>query len=195
MKKQLLIVMLMVLTAPVAFSQISGGIRLGGNIANQRAAFDGDSETGDAKIGFLLGLYLKANLSEKISLQPELFYSGVGFRDADSEVNLNLNYLSLPILLRYNINEMVNLHVGPQLGFLVSAKGAFDGNSIDIKDGYKGIDFGATFGAGLDFGKFNAGARYNLGLANVQELGTDSGDVTVSNRVFQIFVGYRLFGE
>jgi len=192
MKKYLLVVTLVTLMAPIAFSQIAGGVRLGANVSNQKAELDGDTEVGDAKIGFLLGLYLTANISEKIAIQPELFYSGVGSKDGD--ISINTNYLSVPILLRYNINEMINIHVGPQLGFLVSAKAAFDGNSIDVKDGFNSIDFGATIGAGLDFGKFNAGARYNLGLSDIQKSDGDATDFNVTNRTFQIFVGYRLFG-
>lgn len=90
----------------------------------------------------------------------------MGATDPDiSDIKYQFNYVSLPVMLRYNITENFNLQAGPQLGFLMSAKVSDGDNSIDIKDGFKGIDFGAGFGAGVDFGKFNAGIRYYLGLS------------------------------
>lgn len=191
MKKYSLLV-IFILSAVGVFAQVSGGIHLGMNIANQKAEIDGDSDTGDSKIGFLGGFYLTAKVSEKFAVQPELMFSGMGSRDKDLDLDLPFNYLSIPVLLRYNITENFNLNAGPQLGFLLSAKLTDGDNSIDIKDSFKGTDFGAAFGLGADFGKFNAGARYYLGLSNNAD--DSSGGDTFKNNAFQIFLGYRLFG-
>jgi hypothetical protein len=196
MKKHTLLVVLAVFAfAPMAFSQISGGIRLGANIANQKYDADGISVSPDSKLGLLGGLYLTASLSDKIAIQPEIFFSSMGskFDLFGEELKTKLSYISVPVLLRYNINENFNFQVGPQLGLLMSAKGEADGDSEDIKDGYKGIDFGAALGLGVDFGKFNGGLRYVAGLSNVNDDDSD-GDLTLKNNTFQIFVGYRLFG-
>lgn len=139
------------------------------------------------------GLYLTANVTEKFAIQPELLFSAMGATDPDiSDVKYQFNYVSLPVMLRYNITENFILQAGPQLGFLMSAKVSDGDNSIDIKDGFKGIDFGAGFGAGVDFGKFNAGIRYYLGLSNIAE--DTQADETYKNNGIQIFAGYRLFG-
>lgn len=191
MKKYSLLALFM-LSSVAMFAQVSGGIRLGMNIANQKAEIDGNSDTGDSKIGFLGGFYLTADVSEKFAVQPELMFSGMGSQDKDADIQIPFNYLSIPVLLRYNITENFNLQAGPQIGFLLSAKATYGGNSVDIKDSFKGTDFGAAFGFGTDFGKFNAGARYYIGLANVAE-DASSGD-TFKNNTFQIFLGYKLFG-
>jgi hypothetical protein len=194
-KHTLLVVLAMFAFAPMAFSQISGGIRLGANIANQKFDAEGISVSPDSKLGILGGLYLTANLSDKIAIQPELYFSSMGskFDISGFESTTKLGYLSVPVLLRYNITENINFHVGPQLGFLLSAKEEVDGDSEDVKDSYKGIDFGAALGLGVDFGKFNGGLRYVAGLSNVGDF-DDSDNATLKNSSFQIFVGYRLFG-
>lgn len=197
MKKQLLIGLFVCAIVPAAMSQISGGVRLGANIANQKFDAEGLSISPDSKLGLLGGLYLTASLSDKIGIQPELYFSSMGSKlDVQGfESTTKLNYLSLPVLVRYNFTENISLQAGPQLGFLLSAKGEVDGTSEDIKDSFKGLDLGAAIGLGVDFGPFNGGLRYVLGLANTSdESDPDGGDFTVKNNSLQIFVGYRLFG-
>jgi Outer membrane protein beta-barrel domain len=197
MKKHTLLVVLAVFAfAPMAFSQISGGIRLGVNLSNEKYDVEGFSLSPDSKLGLMGGLYLTASLSDKIAIQPELHFSSMGSKldVLGEEFKTKLSYLSVPVLLRYNISENFNIQVGPQLGFLVSAKGEADGDSEDIKDDYNGIDFGAAIGLGVDFGKINGGVRYVAGLSNTSDVSSDGVDLTVKNNSFQIFLGYRLFG-
>jgi hypothetical protein len=195
MKKLLLSVVAFTMMASFAFAQLSGGVRVGLNLANQKDKFDGGSESGDIKPGFQVGAYLVGNLSDKIAIQPELTFSVLGTKISDPDVGdikLNLNYITIPIFLRYNINDILNIHLGPQFGILASAKGKADGGSADIKSQYKSLDVGAAVGLGLDFGKFNAAARYYQGLSNIAE-GADSGE-TLKNSSIQVVLGYRLFG-
>ena len=190
--KKVLLSFVFVVAASAAFAQLSGGIRLGMNLANQKAEALGVSVSADSKVGLLGGLYLTANLSDKIAVQPELLYSSMGSKSGD--ISDAFGYLHIPILLRYNINENFNLHAGPQIGLLLSAKS--DGQ--DIKDQFKGTDFGASLGAGVDFGKFNGGLRYYLGLSNISDIDTQGipglGDISFKNTSFQIYLGYKLFG-
>lgn len=105
-----------------------------------------------------------------------------------------MNYIALPVLLRYQIVDQIHLLVGPQASFLMSAKYEEDGDEEDIKDSVKGLDFGAVFGVGADISRFNVGLRYGLGLANIFD--EDGGEgVEVKSRAFQIVLGYKLFGD
>jgi hypothetical protein len=87
-----------------------------------------------------------------------------------------------------------NIQAGPQLSFLASAKYKydFDGDSgtEDIKEFFKGTDFGANLGVGANFGKVNASVRYSIGLANI----ADSDEGELKNNVIQLSLGYTLFG-
>jgi len=62
------------------------------------------------------------------------------------------------------------LEAGPQEGFLMSAKAKVGGESEDLKDVTKGIDFGLDFRVGykMDSG-LNFGCRYNLGLSDIND--------------------------
>ena len=101
--------------------------------------------------------------------------------------------MSLPVFLRYNVSDNFHFLVGPQLGILLAAKATSGGISADIKDSFNSTDFAAVVGLGLDFGPLNVGARYNIGLSNIEKDAT--GGETVKNMVFQIVAGYKLFGK
>ena len=100
-------------------------------------------------------------------------------------------------MAKYYVIDNLGVEFGPLVGFLVSAKVDYDGDSgfddesdsEDVKDNYKSIDFGLAAGASykLDFG-LNFGLRYNLGLADINDV--DGSDGKLHNGVFQVSVGY-----
>ncbi|MFM8743718.1 MAG: porin family protein [Cytophagales bacterium] len=112
---------------------------------------------------------------------------------SSTKVSDSYNYLSLPVMLRYNASENISIQAGPQLGFLLSATSSAGSQSIDVKDQLNGIDFGGAFGLGFDFGSFNAGARYYLGLSNILKNVPTGSDLKQTNNAVQLFVGYTLF--
>ena len=166
-------------------------MRLGGNLSNIKYSAGDFSATDDSKFGPLVGLYLTAMFADKVGLQPELVYSAMGSKDGDAK--LNLGYIALPVLLRYQIIEQIHLLLGPQAAFLLSAKYKEGDDDEDVKDSFKGLDFSAVIGAGADIDRFNVGLRYGLGLANIME--TDGEDFKVKSNTFQIVLGYKLFGD
>lgn len=94
-------------------------------------------------------------------------------------------------MAKFYAAEGFSIEVGPQVGFLLSAKAkAESGGSsgeIDIKDSFKGIDFGANLGFGYKMENgLNFGARYNLGLASI----ADEDNTDVKNGVIQLSVGF-----
>jgi hypothetical protein len=94
-------------------------------------------------------------------------------------------------LAKYNITDSFNLELGPQIGFLVSAKEKSGGNTTDMKDATKSTDFSLVLGAGYGIGSSVVlDARYNFGLTQLQkDLG--SGESASKNSVFQFSVGYK----
>jgi len=189
--KKLVLTLVVIAFATGAFAQLSGGLKAGANFSNMKYKLDDEKETGDMKVGFQVGGYLVATLSDNIALQPELYFSSMGSKEDDA--SLNLGYISVPVLLRYNINEQFHVHLGPQVGFLLSAKAKLDGESEDIKDAFGGIDFGGAVGFGADFGAINANLRYYQGFSDIGDEET-FGDVKITNSAIQLSVGYRLFG-
>jgi hypothetical protein len=188
MKKVILTVLTICIMASMAAAQVSLGLRAGVNVANQKA-----DESGDAKLGFFGGAYLTGNISESLAIQPEIYFSSMGSKDGDNKANLG--YVTIPLLLRFNFNDMVNIHLGPQFGILASAKFKNDDASVDAKDFYKDLDVGGTIGLGLDFGPVNAGLRYYQGFADIgEDSGIITSDTKITNSALQLFVGFRLVG-
>ncbi len=177
-------------------AQVGLGIKGGLNFANQDYESDGLSVSPDGRTGLHFGAFLVLNLSDNIGLQPELLYSqkGIKFESGGFNIEENFNYIDLPILLRYNINEMISLHAGPQLSFLLSAEDQ-DGNDFD--DEVSGTDLALSFGGQIDLpAGFVGGLRYNLGLSDIYDGPEDPSfsSPEIRNRVFQIYVGWKLFG-
>jgi hypothetical protein len=191
MKKTFLPALLIALlaTGNVFAQVVSGGVRVGGNLANLKYSEGDLSETDDSKFGPLVGLYLTAMLNDQFGIQPELVYSSMGSKSGDETTKLG--YISIPILVRYQIVEQVHLLLGPQPSFLLSAKIEEDGEDFDVKDELKSLDFSGVIGIGADFDRFNVGLRYALGLASILD---EDDDFKIKTRAFQIVVGYQLFG-
>lgn len=182
-------------------------VKFGAKAALNFATLSGDIEETDGLTGFAVGAFVNVPINEKFSFQPELLYSRQGTGTTDTETiggttikfdgTLNLDYLNVPLMFRFEAVKGFSLEAGPQVGFLLAANSKFTATAnnrsetqeVDVKDEYKSIDFGFNFGAGYDLTKnINAGIRYNLGLMNIAK---DSEDFTVRNSVFSLAVGYR----
>ena len=176
MKKIILSLVAVATFGAVNAQDMKFGAKAGINMSN----YTGDANT-DSKIGFLVGAFAEFKVNEKFAVQPEILFSALGAKD-DSD-NYNSNYILIPVMAKYYATQKLSLEVGPQIGFLMSAKYG----STDIKDGYKSTDFALNLGAGYDVAEnINLGLRYSLGLSNVSDLG---GDVKTSN--IALAVGYK----
>lgn len=199
MKRTLLAVAL--ITVVIFSANAQAGFRLGLkgglNFANIDASSPGT--TYDGRTGYHVGAFATVKLT-KLAIQPEFVYSVQGseysFSGASiSGIKQDLSYLNIPVLLKLYLAAGVNLQLGPQVGFLLSAKSENDvletlAGVSDLKDVTKGNDFSLALGAGWDapFG-LTIDARYNLGLSKINDV---AGSVEAKNQVFQVSLGYRL---
>ena len=176
----------------VAYGQgISGGIKAGLNLANQTFSGNGYTTSPSFLPGIHAGAYATVMFSDHFGLQPEVLYSAQGAKSGDQKYKVN--YVTVPVLVRYSINEMWSLHAGPQFGILTSAKYAYGSDDEDIKDQVKGTDMGIAAGVAVDLPmKLNFSFRFVQGLSNIND--TDS-SVTQKNYNLQFSVGYKLFGK
>ena len=180
MKKTLLTFSLVLISA-IAFSQasVSLGIKAGANFANTNIS---GSESITALHAGAYGLFKFANLG----VQPEILFSKQGSSLAGSS-EINLDYVNIPVMVKFYLPAGLNLQAGPQFGVLLNAE---DGNGVDKSNGFKSSDLSAALGAGWDapFG-LQFTARYVLGLSNIDDgFGTE-----VKNKTFQLSIGYSLF--
>ncbi|MDV7187482.1 porin family protein [Lutibacter sp. TH_r2] len=215
MKKLILIIAITVLTAINVNSQTQFGVKTGLNIAN----LSGDLEGADSRLGLNFGVFAEILISEKLIFQPELLYSMQGAKSDYSgeaysnKVKFKYNYLNVPLIIKYYVVNNFAVEVGPQIGFLLSAKDDYTFNyggeptneEYDSKNDLKSIDFGLNFGVSYTISKkISFGARYNVGLYNIDdathynvmpqidEIAEDNGeyDFEIKNSVFLFSVGY-----
>lgn len=86
----------------------------------------------------------------------------------DSNASMNLNYITIPVLLKIYPVEKFDLEFGLQIGFLTSATIKYQSTSVDPSQLFNSTDFGFNFGFGFDASeKVNLGFRYYVGLTNI----------------------------
>ena len=196
--KKLLLTGIVMVFAFCSFAQgISGGVKAGMNLANQNYSGDGVSLDTKVKPGLHAGVFFLILFNEKFGIQPEVLFSmqGAKWDFGGDDAKFKFNYINVPVLFRYNITELISVHAGPQIGILASAKiEDEDGDEEDIKDDFKGTDFGGAFGAEVDLPNgLGFGARYVVGLSNIVEDQPDF-DEEGKNNTIQLYVKYRIFG-
>ena len=105
--------------------------------------------------------------------------------------DIKMDYITIPVMVKYFVVESFSVEFGPQIGFLIAAKATSAGESIDVKDSMKTIDFGLNFVASYTITEnFNKGLRYNLGLTQIQK-DLVAGESASKNSVFQIALIYK----
>jgi hypothetical protein len=170
------------LFAPFILSaQLGLGVKVGANFANVSTD---DYET-NSKTSFHAGVYANINFSEKWGITPEVLWSSQG-ADID-DVEFNTNYITVPIMLRWRIIDLISVEAGPQFNILTDA----ESGGFDVTDEIVSPSYSAAFGAlvHLPLG-FNAGLRYVAGLTDLTE--SDADKLTDNN--FQVYVGWTIFG-
>lgn len=171
--------------------QVQFGVKGGMNISTVGGE---DANDLKAKPGFHFGGLLRIPVGEKFKIQPELVFSTQGAMSEDTyegeRVKFRYNYLNIPAMFQYHTDFGLYAETGPQLGFLLSAEMAYDGDTESFRDDSNVIDFSWGLGAGYHFTPaFGVNARFNLGLSRLD----DDGDGKAYNRVMQAGVFY-VFG-
>jgi hypothetical protein len=156
------------------------------------------------RLSYHIGVFTRIGFTEKISLNIDLLFSskGFGFKGTAGALppgggSLHLNYLNLPILFGYNINEKLTIEFGPEFGYLLSAKSKFESKTIDVKWIWDNeLDLGIS--SGLTYSlteKLKIGIRYTHGLYSVikdmviKDINGNLSDTpNAQNRTFQLSI-------
>lgn len=163
---------------------------------------------------FLLGISADIPINNALSLETELLTIGKGasleatfpFVNVKEYTDLTPFYITLPIALKVTgqIGEMTRLYVkaGPYIGLGVGGNivkktnpsGSTGISTRDIKWGsekgsdLKSGDFGIVVGGGIEYGRFQLGLSYEMGLSDINMLSDDKG----SNRVLSLTLAYNI---
>lgn len=159
------------------------GLKAGLNVSSVNVSPGGDY---DSKAGLHIGGLAHIHISPHFALQPEVVYSMQGGKVDD--LKLNLNYINIPLLAQYMVDNGFRLQTGPQLGLLVSSKREEGDVEVNLKDNFSTVDFSWAFGMGYLFPEgFGIDARYNLGINDIW----DPGSAKMKNSVFQVGLFYQ----
>lgn len=147
---------------------------------------------------FQAGGFLQFNFSNRLGIQPEVNFvqSQSDFSDDPTEIyddifrdgsqkKAKLNYLEVPLLLNVNLgpSKRVKLQLGPAYGGLL--KQTVD--SLQANGNiYKNGEWSAIGGLWLQIPFVNLGARYKLGLTDINAIDDRQ---TWKNQAIQFFIG------
>jgi len=205
MKKLLLLVAITLLFINGG-AQVQFGIKAGANLANIHLSPTIPYASSNLQPGFDAGVFLNVPLFEHLGLQNELIYSAQGakFNTNFEKFTERLRYLSVPVLLKYDLSSSFFAVIGPQASFLLSARKKVHyadyipenpgdplidqtGDNVDIKSYFKSVDLSGVIGLGYHFTRdIGAAMVYKHSILNI----LTSTDASARQSVFQIDLFY-----
>jgi len=194
MKRSILLALVLTLATSAAFSQ---GVKLGIKFGANMNKVTGQSFKDGYDLGYHVGAFSEIGFTKKFGIQPELIFNQVntkrasGFNEIYAQNNLNpsdikLSYLSIPILLKYDLSPFLSLNLGPQFSILINDNENLFNNG---RDAFKKGDLSAVAGATINLSSFRIYGRYNIGLNNINDI--DNRDEWKSQQI-QVGLGLKL---
>lgn len=202
--KKIILALACAIMAFGAQAQVSFGAKAGFDLTN----FWGENVKHGMKPSYQAGLFMEYRFAgSNFAIAPEAVFASQGgkFKAVDGEaaswleklgagnlnkdITYNVNYINIPVMLKYYVTPDFAIDFGPQLGINVYSKMSIKDvdDARDLKDGTESVDFGLGLG-----GTYNLSpnaflqARYTMGLTKTF---SDLDDCKNGN--IQISLGYR----
>lgn len=160
--KKVLILLVVTLTTSTFYAQgVDLGLKAGLNFANITDASGLSNRT-----GFVIGAFAGGKLGDKIGIQGDLLYSAQGAKSDQAGIDdIDLNYVNVPVVLKYFLTDQIHIHGGPQFGFVVDDNISNVFNDIAEAETF---DLSGIVGIGIDLPMgIRLDGRYNFGLNDV----------------------------
>ncbi len=148
------------------------GIKVGANLSK----ISGKSFKDEFTFGYHAGVFASVG-GDKFYIQPEVLFNQVNTDTASdfSQVyqfnkinNIQLHYLSIPVMLGYKLNKIISLQAGPQFGILLDQNKNLLENG---KDAFKSGNFSLAGGIQVKLAKIRVYGRYVGGTTNLDNVG------------------------
>ena len=194
-----LVIALLSMVSLVSAQHTSYSIKGGLNMSN----FYGDElNDKNMKTGFHIGVGADFEFAPNMAIQTGLLFSSKGakYTYSSAEIDVNANYLQLPIHFAYKIDVMpgtrVVLHAGPYVAYGIGGKTSAgnlevdtfkDDAFLDVLNGLKPFDAGLGLGVGAEFGRILVDLGWDMGLTNISRI--DNADLKTQNAYLS--VGYK----
>ena len=197
MKKVSVFLLLFVFSSIITNAQNKtggGGFRIGGKVGANLNKISGQSFNDGFEYAYHAGAFFEIDFTKKFGIQPELLWSQTSTKPATTlapiyqtlPTDLKLNYFSIPVLLRYNIGNMLTLHAGPQFSILMNKN---DNLLQNGSNAFKNGDLALVLGAQVNLKMLRVYGRYNAGLNNINDF---SDQEKWTNRQIQLGIGLKL---
>jgi opacity protein-like surface antigen len=153
------------------FSQTFGGGLMAGLSASQ---LDGDNWGGYSKAGLNFGLFTNTALNKYIDAQIELRYVQKGSKSDSKDNSLSyiskLNYVELPLFLKYRFLDKFNANIGLAAGYLQNSSEEKEGIVYDPADPeFNKFEFSGLVGVEYEFvSNFYFNVRFNYSILPVR---------------------------
>lgn len=193
MKSKLILIAISLFITSFTFSQgVHFGLKAGAAIDK----ITGKSFSQQFAFGYQVGAFVDIKASKKLGVQGEVLFNQVNHDTSSSfssvyQFNhidkIKLSYLSIPILLNYNIDKYITFQVGPQFSTLINQNVSLLQNG---QDAFKKGDVAGVVGLQVKIIKFNFYGRYVFGLNNLDNAGSSD---SWKNQSIQLGVGFYLF--
>lgn len=130
--------------------------------------------------GFEVGGFAEYKFSKQFSVQPELLYNWSSYQKADNFMTfynnygreeagqkINLAWVSVPLLLRYNVIKEFAILAGPEYSYLV-----YDDESLLLegRPAFKKSEFSVNLGVQANINNVGFYARYNKAVSNTNDV-------------------------
>ena len=164
------------------------------------------------------GVYIESEFTYNFALKAELLYSsqgfqfssdlesiengGVTFDQNDFRTNVQLNFLTVPLLGKFSLNERLAVEFGPQFGFLLNQvskiKNRDERDNSEIPEnrtsspGNFQLDYGLVAGINIEINDaISIEPRFYIGLRN--QLDGLEGQLQNYNVAIQVSASYLFF--
>ena len=164
--------MLLLFVTCGSFAQrFHGGPLIGFNASQ----VDGDTYSGYNKFGLLGGAYVYTHLSNILDIQLEIKYMGKGAHKRttvmdQTQYQSNLNYIEIPVLLRYNTKNKFGFEGGLGFGYLFaySEENEYGVIPYDVSTHFKPFELCSLLGINYQFAqKFSVNLRYSYSIFSI----------------------------
>jgi hypothetical protein len=171
---------------------VSAQIRNAIIVGASASQIDGDRQGGFDKAGLVFGGSSNFKINDKFSFQPEILWLQKGSKadtfdvfDPNAFYKWRLNYVSIPVLLNYQIQQRFTLQAGITADYLIDAKVDAGNGFYDRTDELQKLDLNYTGGFEYKIGdNFSANARYQYSFIWLDDLHFKNSNVLVTLRFY-----------
>lgn len=189
--RKILFVALMVIAGTVLHAQT--GFRLGVKAGANLNKIEGQSFDQGFNFSYHAGAFAEIDFAKRWGIQPEVIWSQTSTKPATNldaiystlPTNVKLDYLMVPILLRYSPIGLLSFVAGPQFGVLINKNENLLSNG---QQAFKAGDLSMVLGAQVNLKVLRIYGRYNVGLQNINDF-TDQQKWT--NQQIQLGLGLK----